>query len=1144
MRILRLDLERYGHIGGQHLDFPPDKGLHVVLGANEAGKSTALEALADGLFGFGRDSRKLAHPEDPRIALTLRAADGTQARFTRHRTGKDKLRDAAGAPLPELALARFLGGATRTRFREVFGLDGERLRQGGRTILQEHGEAGAAILQAQTGLSGLRATVDRLDEDAKKLFGDGRGARRISLGATAVKENRKLIAERSLSGADYARAAAEAATLDASLESIQHETRDLHAEQARLQRTRRVAPIRRALAAAAARQTELGPPPDLPHAAAETHAAALARRDQARRDHARDQARLAALAAQGADLAPDPAILLETDAITARAADLSLIAVARRDLLKESGQAAERRNVLDAIAARLAVPERGPALRPRLAAVAAARRTAERLLNDQRDRQGKRTAAHDAALRADRDATAAEALAALPRPPDADPIRDAIAAADREGDIDRTLADAHDKSRAAASDAAAALAALPLWTGDAARLRAAPPPLEAEALRLGAAMDSAATRLDEADRVLLAHDAALATCQAAMAGMAQAGTVPTADAVAALRARRDETWSRLRRHYEGGAAPPEPRGDLATCLDRLIHEADALADRRGAEAVRVAEWDALRTEAGRLQATTPTLLSARDAAREARDAAHAAWSAAWVPAGVQPGAPAAMREWVRARDAALRAARAADEARHAHHALAARHDAAATSLRALLPDHQGDLACLRRAAARTLKSRDAALAAHDKATALAATTRATHADARRRLQDIDDATAAWRQEWTPVAARLGLTAAATLDEAAEALTAWTEAQTQLDLWAENQGHITEMQDAIAAHDAAMAALATRLATPVSDADIPALAARLAAARQTETDAARLAAEQKDLQAALAAHDRDAAEAAATLDALRARIAAPDDEALAEALARAAEHATLAATIRGRETELHAQDDGKAPAELDHEATLLDADAIPGRLAEIAARLLQLGQDSTAATVRRTERAADIKRMETGQDVAGPAQDVQDALAGIEDDAQRYIRLRLAHALLRAGIDRFRRSQQGPLLAGASTLFAELTANRYARLEQDENDKREPILVAIRPDGTTCPADMLSEGTRDQLFLALRLASIALEAGAAEPLPFIADDLLVNFDDDRAAAALRLLARFGQQSQVILFTHHPHLLDLLPPGAASIHHLPA
>jgi uncharacterized protein YhaN len=99
------------------------------------------------------------------------------------------------------------------------------------------------------------------------------------------------------------------------------------------------------------------------------------------------------------------------------------------------------------------------------------------------------------------------------------------------------------------------------------------------------------------------------------------------------------------------------------------------------------------------------------------------------------------------------------------------------------------------------------------------------------------------------------------------------------------------------------------------------------------------------------------------------------------------------------------------------------------------------------------------------------------------------------------------------------------------------------MVAARPDGTECPADRLSEGTRDQLYLALRLAAIESFAVRAEPLPFIADDLLVNFDDRRSRAAMRVLATFGQVTQTILFTHHAHIAAMADRATASLHHLP-
>ena len=72
---------------------------------------------------------------------------------------------------------------------------------------------------------------------------------------------------------------------------------------------------------------------------------------------------------------------------------------------------------------------------------------------------------------------------------------------------------------------------------------------------------------------------------------------------------------------------------------------------------------------------------------------------------------------------------------------------------------------------------------------------------------------------------------------------------------------------------------------------------------------------------------------------------------------------------------------------------------------------------------------------------------------------------------------------------------------------------------------------MSDGTRDQLYLALRLASVERYLDANEPVPFVLDDILINFDDERAEAALGALAELAQRTQVLLFTHHSRLRNL-------------
>lgn len=69
------------------------------------------------------------------------------------------------------------------------------------------------------------------------------------------------------------------------------------------------------------------------------------------------------------------------------------------------------------------------------------------------------------------------------------------------------------------------------------------------------------------------------------------------------------------------------------------------------------------------------------------------------------------------------------------------------------------------------------------------------------------------------------------------------------------------------------------------------------------------------------------------------------------------------------------------------------------------------------------------------------------------------------------------------------------------------------------------------GTADQLYLALRVASVEDYLNRADALPFVTDDLFINFDDARAAAGLKVMSQVAAKTQVLFFTHHQHLVDM-------------
>ncbi|MBK9684949.1 MAG: hypothetical protein IPO59_17275 [Betaproteobacteria bacterium] len=155
---------------------------------------------------------------------------------------------------------------------------------------------------------------------------------------------------------------------------------------------------------------------------------------------------------------------------------------------------------------------------------------------------------------------------------------------------------------------------------------------------------------------------------------------------------------------------------------------------------------------------------------------------------------------------------------------------------------------------------------------------------------------------------------------------------------------------------------------------------------------------------------------------------------------------------------------------------------------------------------------------------------QEAIAAMGDAAERYLKLHTASRLLKWSMEKFRETKQGPMLAKASAIFNGLTLDSFNRLLVD-SEAATPRLFKIQPGGEQVDVAGMSEGSRDQLYLALRLAALELQIDQGLNMPLIADDLFINFDDRRTAAGLKVLGELSRKMQVIFLTHHDHLLPL-------------
>jgi uncharacterized protein YhaN len=217
------------------------------------------------------------------------------------------------------------------------------------------------------------------------------------------------------------------------------------------------------------------------------------------------------------------------------------------------------------------------------------------------------------------------------------------------------------------------------------------------------------------------------------------------------------------------------------------------------------------------------------------------------------------------------------------------------------------------------------------------------------------------------------------------------------------------------------------------------------------------------------------------------------------------------------------------------------------LSKSEAELERLQQRWAAALETVGRLRGEVEQMDASDQAATIQQERQNLLAAMRRHANRYAELTIAEDALKRAIDHYRENNEGPVLSLASKYFSRLTDGEYEALQIVFDDKDQPRLMGMRPSSkSSVVAHLMSDGTADALYLSLRLASLEVHLNTHNPIPLIVDDCLVQFDDDRAAAALKILSEMSTRTQVILFTHHQHLLDLasenLPLGGFHSHRL--
>ncbi len=1157
MRFQRLQIPAFGPFVNLELHFHKEPlDLHLVYGANEAGKSSLLRAIRDLLFGIpGQSNDNFLHDYTSlRIKGEVQNSSGQSLTFQRRKGNKNTLLDGEGVQLADSVLTPFLGNVDERYFCTMFGLGARELEEGAQQLLRGEGDVGTALFSASLGGTPVQKVLESLQEQAQRLY-RGRATANVIIRPTATryKELLKQSKDAMVSPETWETVERELAAAQEAKQQLERDISTLELQMNWLDRCEDALPTVGLLAECVRKLALLPPLPDLAADFVQRAQVARGNLDKAQTQVETLSGRVQQLREQLSQCSPNLAVLAASQSID--------------HLHQQLGSYRDRTKLLGDLQLRLA------GLRPQLEGgiqnlgfagdvtlldahrithpVQLACDEAAKALEETTQQQSKNTA--DAqSYRLQIESKSAE-LNTL-QETNFDDIREALTVAAEATEADRTLPTAETDVRRLQRETAALHKLVSGAPPDFESAAGLPVPANATIRRYHTEMEALTREIAGVERELKEHSQRTESIQTDLTRLERQGELPSEEVLRRARKHRDYGWQLVLADWKGEGTTEEfePGHPLEIAFPRAIAKADEIVDRLRDEAEAVVQAEERRSQLKELQAQTSraseNLLRLRKCLGELQDA----WKEQWSGCTITPASPLEMEEW-RQRWQDFRTL------------LAQLHNA-----QELLQTKQGQVARAKERLGAVLgqpptKEFSLLFAAARNRVQAAEQTAGRRIEMENQLNQLqtnlkkveqdrgglEEALRLARKNWDAQCARAGIPTGTSPAAGRSLLDARRKLLGQFDQWKELVNQEEAARQAIHAYTEALKREVSALAL---DGDsVEALEGALwQALDQARTCKTRH--DQLEGQIQLTLHELSTAKIQAdqsgkTLNSLVLAAGLPHADELEPLLAHLEQRNGLQTQISNLRNTLAGLARGQGVDEFLHRVEAENAETLSQRRACALAdknrknqELHPLGQTLFGLMEQR-------KSLEKAGDTAADLrQQAESCAAQLRADATEYLRLRLATHLLQSHIERFRKANQGPLLQRSGEVFKAITRGSFEGLSAHFYAEDTPVLVGVRPDTSLVPVEGLSEGSRDQLYLALRLAALDKYLEEHEPMPIILDDLLITCDNERAKAILPQLQAMAKRTQVFLFTHHEHLVELcrttLGEGRFHLHRLGA
>ena len=735
-------------------------------------------------------------------------------------------------------------------------------------------------------------------------------------------------------------------------------------------------------------------------------------------------------------------------------------------------------------------------------------------------------------------------------PPDLSALKLAIEEAKRQGKIEEELASTREEILKLTKDASTGIKILGLWTGTIEDLQN----LQVTDLETINDFDSkirdaeAEVKKQESEVERLRGELLETGREIEKLRMVQ--DVPTENDLMLARQRRDEGWKIIRLLIDGGERSQtkekefvgEVPGaeDLPGAFERSVQAVDETADRLRREIGRVEINARLISDRKTLEVKIKCVQENKESAVAGLATANEEWTRLWTVSGINPDSPGQMRRWAerhrklsetgaKIRDLELKAGSKAvaiktlGEDLFARLAEAGRGCNEGESLFRLITRAEQVLGEYEKTGTeRDQLKRDLARKRQELKTA--------EIQEEKAKTDLNE----WQDKWETAIQPLGLGRESIPDQANAILTQLQGLFTKLGLAKDRRTRIEQIDTDAGGFEKRVREIVLALAPDLFQ--LPAEEAVLTLSRKLEEAKTaktlkenlekRLGDERKKKEDAA----REIARLIVILDVMCREANCSRFDELQEAENWSDNKRELKGQLEEVEQRLVDLASGMAVEDFILEAELENPDSIKPRLDLLEEEIAALTEIKSDCLIKLGEERNELSKMDGRAEAAEIAQDIQLCLGELGGLVKSFSQLKIASMVLSESMDKYREKSQGPVLKRASEYFRTMTLGSFEALRVDTDEKDNSVVAGLRASGELVKVDGLSDGTADQLYLSLRLASLEHYLDSNEPLPFIVDDILVRFDDERAAATLKIMAMLSERTQVIFFTHHAHLVE--------------